>query len=144
MRNKTLALVATAACLLSGIAMAQQTPAPAPAPVAAPSVNPNQPPGYDQKSSAAFDAKHPRRAEVLNRDANQINKNKAAAGNGQITGRQEHKLNREDAAIRRQEQKDARANGGKITKAEKAKLNREENRVNRQRAHDEVLDAKRK
>jgi len=141
MRNKTLTLVVTAACLISSIAMAQQTPAPAPTPVATPSANPNQAPGYDQKSSAAFDAKHPRRAEVLNRDANEINKNKAAAANGQITARQEHKLNREDAAIRRQEQKDARANGGKITKGEQAKLNHEENRVNHQRAHDEKIDA---
>jgi len=136
MRTKTLAIFATTACLLSSIAMAQQTPAPL--------ANPNQAPGYDQKSDAAFDAKHPRRAEVLNRDANEINKNKAAAADGKITARQERKLNREDAAIRRQEQADARANGGKITKAEQAKLNREENRVNRQRARDEKLDAERK
>ena len=136
MRIKTLALVATAACLLSGVAFAQQAPAPA--------ANPNQAPGFDQKSSGNFDSQHPRRAEVLNRDANEINKNKAAAANGEITGRQERQLNREDASIRRQEQADARRNGGTITKGEQAKLNREENKVNRQRARDEARDAKRK
>ena len=135
MRTRTLAFVATA-CLMSGIAFAQQAPAPA--------ANPNQAPGYDQKSSGAFDAQHPRRAEVLNRDANEINKTKAAAADGQLTGRQERQLNREDASIRRQEQADARRNGGTITKAEQAKLNREENHVNQQRARDESRDARRK
>jgi hypothetical protein len=77
--------------------------------------------------------KHPRRAEVLKRDSNQMKKNAQAEHQGKITQRQENKLNAEDAQIRAQEQADAKANGGYITKSEQQGLNREENRVNAQR-----------
>ena len=83
------------------------------------------------KAESDFAKRHPRRAEVLRRDRNEIRANNRAAAQGKITKGQAAKLDREDAAIRRQEQADAAANGGHITKAEQRDLNREENRVSR-------------
>jgi hypothetical protein len=72
---------------------------------------------------------HPRRAEVLHRDAYlnaEINHDY-----GRLNG---HfgQLKREDYAIRRQEQRDAYINGGYITPGQQRQLNREENRLQRQ------------
>jgi hypothetical protein len=71
-----------------------------------------------------FVQNHPRRAEVLGRDANlnySINKDE-----GHLDGQYKN-LEAEDRGIRQQEQSDARANGGYITRAEKMQLNQEEN-----------------
>jgi hypothetical protein len=94
-----------------------------------------------QSFAGRFAQKHPRRAEVVGREQNQLKKNEQADQSGKITEKQENKLNREDRAIRKQEQADAAANGGHITKAEQRDLNREENRVNRQRNKMEKRDA---
>ncbi|MBS1953696.1 MAG: hypothetical protein JST89_05915 [Cyanobacteria bacterium SZAS-4] len=80
-----------------------------------------------------FANNHPRRAEVLSRDANlnrRINNNKGDLGGhyGQ--------LKREDRAIHQQERRMARNNGGYITKSQEHKLNREENHLNQQIKHD--------
>ncbi|MGH9550727.1 MAG: hypothetical protein ACRD3W_15205 [Terriglobales bacterium] len=80
-----------------------------------------------------FDQHHPRRGEVLNRDAN-LN-NRINANRGDLHGHY-GQLKREDQAIRHQEQRDARMNGGHITKGEQKQINREENHVNRQIHHD--------
>ena len=76
-----------------------------------------------------FAQNHPRRAEVLGRDAN-LN-NQVQADRGDLSGHY-NQLNREDSAIRRQEQADARFNGGYITPGEQKQLNREENHVQNQ------------
>ena len=76
-----------------------------------------------------FAAMHPRRAEVLGRDANldaRINNNY-----GQLGGHY-GQLEREDNAIHRQEQRYAQANGGYITRGQQEQLNREENALSRQ------------
>ena len=73
--------------------------------------------------------KHPRRAEVLHRDAGlnrQIN-----ADRGRLGGHY-GQLKSEDASIARQEQRDARANGGYITRKQKQQLNQEENHLKSQ------------
>ncbi len=87
-----------------------------------------------------FAQAHPRRAEVLRRDNHQIRRDNSLARNGYISKGQARRLDREDLAIRRQEQRDAYHNGGHITRAQQAQLNREENRVNRQVRHDEWVD----
>ena len=92
-------------------------------------------------SGSTFAQQHPARAEVLNRDNREVGKNNAAEATGKITTQQANRLNREDAAIKRQEQRDARQNGGHITAQEDKQLNREENRVNQQRANMEKRDA---
>lgn len=76
----------------------------------------------------------------MNRAQNEKIKNEAADINGQITKRQEAKLNRRDNRIERQEQRDAAKNNGKITKGEQAQLNREENKVNKERSNMEKRD----
>ena len=78
---------------------------------------------------AQFQANHPRRSEVLGRDANlnsQINQDK-----GDLNGHY-GQLKSEDNSIRRQEQNDARQNGGHITSQEQGQLNHEENGLQRQ------------
>jgi hypothetical protein len=89
-------------------------------------------PSYAQ--TKRFDNRHPRRAEVLHRDANlnrRINANKGDLGGhyGQ--------LKHEDQSIHRQERRDKRNDGGHITKGEQAKLNHEENHVNNQIKRDQ-------
>lgn len=79
--------------------------------------------------SETFCQKHPRRAEVLRRDARlnrTINKDY-----GRLDG---HfgQLKREDGAVFRQEQRDARMNGGYITRQQQQQLNREENHLHNQ------------
>lgn len=83
--------------------------------------------------AGTFAQRHPRRAEVLRRD-NNIN-SRINANRGNLDGHY-WQLKREDASIRRQEQRDARMNGGHITRGEQARLNWEENRVNRQITRD--------
>ena len=76
-----------------------------------------------------FVQNHPRRSEVLGRDANlnySINKDE-----GHLDG-QYGNLMRDDRSIARQEQQDSRANGGYITQAEQRQLNQEENGLRRQ------------
>jgi hypothetical protein len=79
--------------------------------------------------AGTFAQNHPRRAEVLRRD-NRLN-NKINADKGYLGGHYAQ-LEREDAGIRRQEQRDARINGGYITQGQQRQLNREENNLNRQ------------
>jgi hypothetical protein len=76
-----------------------------------------------------FAWRHPRRAEVLHRDRNlnrQINHDR-----GQLSG-QYGNLERQDLAIHRQEQVDARANGGFITRGQQRQLNQEENALHQE------------
>jgi len=75
-------------------------------------------------SFAGFAQNHPRRAEVLRRDAainNRINNNY-----GHLGGKYGH-LEHQDYGIQQQEQRDARANGGYITKGQQGQLSLEEN-----------------
>src|SRR5262249_35337740 len=79
---------------------------------------------FEDAYSPGFAGMHPRRAEVLGRDARidaRINNDYGHLGGhyGQ--------LEREDNSIRRQEQRDARTNGGYITRGQQVQLNREEN-----------------
>lgn len=76
-----------------------------------------------------FDARHPRRSEVLDRSGNLNRRINANRGN---LGGHYNQLKREDRAIRHQEQRMARNNGGYITNHQKARLNREENHINNQ------------
>ena len=98
--------------------------------------NPSQIPNWKKN--------HPRRAQVLARDKKLNRRTKNAEKNGKITEGQAEKLEKEEGAIRKQEQADAAANGGHITKEEQRDLNREENKVNRQLRRDERKDRKRK
>jgi hypothetical protein len=89
---------------------------------------------FDNKNNS-FVKNHPRRSQVLSRDANlsyNINKDEGHLGGNY------NKLEGEDKSIARQEQRDARQNGGHITTQEQGHLNREENRLNNQIRHDDT------
>jgi hypothetical protein len=93
------------------------------------------------RAEGQFAKKHPRRAEVLKRDRKLKRQTANAEKNGKITDAQADKLQKEEGAIKNQEQADAAANGGHITKAEQRDLNREENKVHRELRRDERQDA---
>jgi hypothetical protein len=80
----------------------------------------------------AWDAAHPRRAEVNSRLANQNHRINQGVADHQLTNSQARQLHREDHAIRAEERADAATHGGHITKAEQHQINRQENRVSRQ------------
>jgi hypothetical protein len=83
---------------------------------------------FDNKNNK-FVQNHPRRSEVLGRDANlnyAINKDEGHLG-GQYKN-----LESDDRNIQRQEQQDARQNGGYITKSEQGQLNSEESALRNQ------------
>lgn len=76
-----------------------------------------------------FEDRHPRRSQVLSRDNRlnwRLNKDRGHLGGNY------KQLEKEQIAIRRQEQADAKANGGYITRSERAQLNKEENQLNQQ------------
>jgi hypothetical protein len=75
---------------------------------------------------------HPRRDEVIDRLHHQNMRIRDERSDGELSGRQARILHREDRAIYRHEQFDARLNGGHITRAEKRALNQEENGVSHQ------------
>ncbi len=90
---------------------------------------------FDNKNNK-FVQNHPRRSQVLGRDANlnyAINKDEGHLGGNY------KKLEGEDRSIAHQEQRDARQNGGYITKGEQAQLNREENGLRNQINRDNTL-----
>lgn len=76
-----------------------------------------------------FAEKHPRRAEVLNRDNNL--KNQTNRDEGHLGGHH-GQLRHEEHAIKKQEQADAAAHGGHITRGEQHQINKEENHVEHQ------------
>jgi hypothetical protein len=80
----------------------------------------------------AWDAAHPRRAEVNQRLANQNRRIHEGVADHQLTDHQARQLHREDRAIRAEERADAAAHGGHITRGEQRQLNRQENQVSRQ------------
>jgi hypothetical protein len=88
---------------------------------------------YFDNQNNSFVQNHPRRSQVLSRDANigySINKDE-----GHLGGHY-NQLNNEDNAIARQEQSDARRNGGFITAGQQGQLNREETALRNQTKYD--------
>jgi len=83
---------------------------------------------FDNKNNK-FVQNHPRRSEVLGRDANlnyAINKDEGHLGGNYKA------LAADDRSIAHQEQLDAQANGGHITKLEQSQLNSEESNLRNQ------------
>jgi hypothetical protein len=80
----------------------------------------------------AWDAAHPRRAQVNSRLANQNKRIDNGLKDHQLTNSQARQLHKEDHAIRTEERADASIHGGHITKGEQRQINRQENQVSRQ------------
>lgn len=80
-------------------------------------------------AQSAWQAQHPRRAQVNARLANQDARIDQLVRTGQIGPRQAAHLHAADQRIRAQEERMAAKHGGHITAREQAKLNAEEDRV---------------
>ena len=70
--------------------------------------------------------------EVDRREADQQARISEGVRSGQLTPAETARLERKEARIDRQIQRDRAANGGKLTPAERRQINREQNRVSRQ------------
>ena len=84
---------------------------------------------------AAFDATHPRRAEVNQRLANQNQRIDAKVATGQIAPAKAARLHQADHQIRQEERDMAAQNGGHLTRQEQKTLNQQENAVSAKIAH---------
>ena len=82
-------------------------------------------------ASDAWQANHPRRAEVNARLHNQAQRIRDERREGEISARQAYRLHLADRRIRHQERAYARFHGGHISRDEQIRLNREENAVGR-------------
>ncbi len=80
-------------------------------------------------AQTTFDQNHPARAEVNGRLVRQDARIHEERAEGEINGRQAHRMHMADRRIRRQERRFAYNHGGRISHAEQHRLNREENRV---------------
>ena len=76
--------------------------------------------------------KHPRRAQVNARLANQHRRIRDEVKEGDMSKAKAAKLHREDHQIRQEERDMAAQNGGHVTKAEQRVLNQQENQVSKQ------------
>ena len=78
------------------------------------------------------DPGHPRVNEVNAREANQQNRIANGAKDGQLSAGQAAHLERNQARIEHQEQRDMAEHNGHLTKGEQRQINREQNRQSRQ------------
>lgn len=76
--------------------------------------------------------RHPRRAEVNHRLANQNNRINDKVSDGQMSKKEAGKLHQEDRQIRKEEKIMASQDHGHITKQEQKTLNQQENQVSKQ------------
>lgn len=86
-------------------------------------------------ADATWAQKHPRRAEVNGRLANQNRRIHQQVKDGDMSKAQAAALHRDDHAIRQEERDMAHQNGGHITKGEQHVLNQQENAVSGQIGH---------
>lgn len=86
-------------------------------------------------ADATWAQKHPRRAEVNSRLANQNRRIHQQVKAGDMSKSQAAALHRDDHAIRQEERDMASQNGGHITKSEQHVLNQQENGVSQQIGH---------
>jgi hypothetical protein len=86
-------------------------------------------------ADATWAQKHPRRAQVNSRLANQNRRIHQQVKEGEMSKSQAAALHRDDHAIRQEERDMAHQNGGHITKSEQHVLNQQENGVSQQIGH---------
>ncbi|MHB1871591.1 MAG: hypothetical protein ACYCT1_12180 [Steroidobacteraceae bacterium] len=83
------------------------------------------------RADSAWQAHHPRRAQVNSRLARQNQRIRQQVREGELTGAQAGRLRRADRRTRLAERRMARRNGGFITRRQQARLNRRENKISR-------------
>ena len=77
------------------------------------------------------DPGHPRVNEVNKREQNQQNRIANGLKNGSMSAQQASNVEKREASVQNQEQKDMAAHNGHLTKAEQRQLNRRENRISK-------------
>ena len=88
--------------------------------------------GLTAAAAETWSQKHPRRAEVNGRLANQNARINKEVKEGEITKGQARALHRQDRAVRQEERDMASQNGGHITRSEQRVLNQQENGISRE------------
>jgi hypothetical protein len=78
-----------------------------------------------------YDPGHPRVNQVNRRQTRQQARIAQGVKNGSLNPKETARLERREASIQRQEQRDMAKHNGHLTKAEQRQLNRRENRVSR-------------
>jgi uncharacterized protein HemX len=91
--------------------------------------------GLTGASAETWSQRHPRRAEVNGRLANQNARINKELKEGEITRGQARALHRQDRAVRQEERDMAAQNGGHITRGEQRVLNQQENGISREIGH---------
>jgi len=86
-------------------------------------------------ADATWAQKHPRRAQVNSRLANQNRRIHQQVKEGEMSKSHAAALHRDDHAIRQEERDMAHQNGGHITKSEQHVLNQQESGVSQQIGH---------
>ena len=77
------------------------------------------------------DPGHPRVNEVNRRQQHQQNRIANGLKNGSMSAQQASNVEKREASLQNQEQKDMAAHNGHLTKAEQRQLNRRENRISK-------------
>lgn len=88
--------------------------------------------GASDASAATWAQRHPRRAEVNHRLANQSQRINQELREGEITRNRARALRRQDRFVRREERFMARQHYGHVTPAEQRALNQQENGISRE------------
>ena len=81
--------------------------------------------------TATSGARHPRVNQVNRRETRQQKHIANSVNNGSLSPKEASHLERREAGIQRQEQRDLAKHNGHLTKAEQRQLNRRENRTSR-------------
>jgi hypothetical protein len=84
-----------------------------------------------QAGSGAVDPGHPRVNQVNRREGRQQRRIANGVKNGSLNPKETANLERREAGVQRQEQRDMAKHNGHLTKAEQRQLNRRENRISR-------------
>jgi hypothetical protein len=77
------------------------------------------------------DPGHPRVNQVNRREARQQKRIAQGINNGSLSPKETANLERREASVQRQEQRDMAKHNGHLTKAEQRQLNRRQNRISR-------------
>jgi hypothetical protein len=108
--SKSLLIVAAAAFLHAGSALAQSTSGAGP---------------------GVVDPGHPRVNQVNGREGNQQKRIANGINNGSLNAKQAGHLEKREASVQNREQKDMAAHNGHLTKAEQNGINRQQNRISK-------------
>ena len=91
----------------------------------------NNPSNTSGAGPGVVDPGHPRVNEVNRREQNQQNRVANGLKNGTMNSQQAANVEKREASLQNQEQKDMAAHNGHLTKAEQKGINRQQNRISK-------------